>query len=260
MWFSHQFHRWLSDFDRTVSSDSMLKYPKLYKASQNAEIYNTKVFWMWIAASVYHSLLLFYLPCFMLKHEGPFSDGTLVGEWFLGNVVYTLVVITVCLKAGLELDTWNWLCHVAIWGSIASWFIFLLLYCIPGVALYIAPHMIGQDRMLYSCGVFWISLFIIPMITLLLDLLYKIFRRTFFKTLMQEIQEVEAEHGDPSRLIKSDHAIHKTMWSRDEAFQDRKDRGDSALGFAFSQEESAKVGQAELIRRYDTTLKKPRGD
>lgn len=23
---------------------------------------------MWIAASVYHSLLLFYLPCFMLKH------------------------------------------------------------------------------------------------------------------------------------------------------------------------------------------------
>lgn len=77
---------------------------------------------------------------------------------------------------------------------------------------------------------------------------------------MQEIQEVEAEHGDPSRLIKSDHAIHKTMWSRDEAFQDRKDRGDSALGFAFSQEESAKVGQAELIRRYDTTLKKPRGD
>ncbi|KAK2563478.1 Phospholipid-transporting ATPase IA [Acropora cervicornis] len=192
-------------FDRTVSSDSMLKYPKLYKASQNAEIYNTKVFWMWIAASVYHSLLLFYLPCFMLKHEGPFSDGTLVGEWFLGNVVYTL-------------------CHVAIWGSIASWFIFLLLYCIPAVALYIAPHMIGQDRMLYSCGVFWISLFIIPMITLLLDLLYKIFRRTFFKTLMQEIQEVEAEH----------------------------------LVLPFLKKKVLKL--AELIRRYDTTLKKPRGD
>lgn len=76
----------------------------------------------------------------------------------------------------MELDTWNWvsgtvsgcvcfilclfyfefigvsykcclklqLCHVAIWGSIASWFIFLLIYCIPDIALYIAPHMIGQ--------------------------------------------------------------------------------------------------------------------
>ncbi|KAK3699934.1 hypothetical protein QZH41_016596 [Actinostola sp. cb2023] len=30
-------------FDRTVSSDSMLQYPKLYKTSQNAEIYNTRV-------------------------------------------------------------------------------------------------------------------------------------------------------------------------------------------------------------------------
>lgn len=247
-------------FDRTVTSESMLKYPKLYKESQNAEIYNTKVFWMWIAASVYHSLLLFYLPCFMLRHEAPFSDGVIVGEWFLGNVVYTLVVITVCIKAGMELDTWNWLCHVAIWGSIASWFIFLLIYCIPDIALYIAPHMIGQDRMLYSCIVFWISLFIIPMITLLLDFLYKIFRRTFYKTLKEEIQEVEAEHGDPSRLIMSDHAIHTQIWSRNEAFEDRKDRGASALGFAFSQEEDARVGQAELIRRYDTTLKKPRGD
>ncbi|XP_022807594.1 phospholipid-transporting ATPase IA-like [Stylophora pistillata] len=247
-------------FDRTVTSESMLKYPKLYKESQNAEIYNTKVFWMWIAASVYHSLLLFYLPCFMLRHEAPFSDGVIVGEWFLGNVVYTLVVITVCIKAGMELDTWNWLCHVAIWGSIASWFIFLLIYCIPDIALYIAPHMIGQDRMLYSCIVFWISLFIIPMITLLLDFLYKIFRRTFYKTLKEEIQEVEAEHGDPSRLIMSDHAINTQIWSRNEAFEDRKDRGASALGFAFSQEEDARVGQAELIRRYDTTLKKPRGD
>ncbi|KAJ7357638.1 Phospholipid-transporting ATPase IA [Desmophyllum pertusum] len=228
-------------FDRTVTSASMLKYPKLYKESQNAEIYNTKVFWMWIAASVYHSLLLFYLPCFMLKHEAPYSDGEVVGEWFLGNVVYTM-------------------CHVAIWGSIASWFVFLLIYCIPDIALYIAPDMIGQDRMLYSCGVFWISLFIIPMITLLLDFLYKIFRRTFYKTLKEEIQEVEAEHGDPSRLIMSHHALNTKIWSRDEAFEDRKDRGASALGFAFSQEEDARVGQAELIRRYDTTLKKPRGD
>ncbi|PFX14576.1 putative phospholipid-transporting ATPase IA [Stylophora pistillata] len=194
-------------FDRTVTSESMLKYPKLYKESQNAEIYNTKVFWMWIAASVYHSLLLFYLPCFMLRHEAPFSDGVIVGEWFLGNVVYTLVVITVCIKAGMELDTWNW------------------------------------DRMLYSCIVFWISLFIIPMITLLLDFLYKIFRRTFYKTLKEEIQEVEAEHGDPSRLIMSDHAINTQIWSRNEAFEDRKDRGASALGFAFSQEEDARVGQ-----------------
>ena len=81
----------------------------------------------------------------------------------------------------MELDTWNWvggtipcysrvvivnanlmreclfslqLCHVAIWGSIASWFIFLLIYCIPGLALYIAPDMIGQVWNLTSSRLF----------------------------------------------------------------------------------------------------------
>ncbi|XP_031569883.1 phospholipid-transporting ATPase IA-like isoform X2 [Actinia tenebrosa] len=247
-------------FDRTVSSESMLKYPKLYKTSQNAEIYNTKVFWLWILTSVYHSLLLFYLPTLMLRHEVPYKTGVVVGEWHLGNVVYTLVVITVCLKAGMELDAWNWLCHLSIFGSIASWFFFLLIYCIPAMALYIAPDMIGQDQMLYSSPVFWMSLFIVPVITLLADFLYKVIMRTFNKSLKEQIQEIEVKHGDPSVLIKTHHARHAKIWTRAEAFEDRKDTGASALGFAFSQEESGKVSQAELIRRYDTTLKKPRGD
>jgi hypothetical protein len=36
------------------------------------------------------------------------------------------------------------LCHIAIWGSILSWFIFLLIYCQPFIAEYLAPDMIGQ--------------------------------------------------------------------------------------------------------------------
>ncbi|XP_032231937.1 phospholipid-transporting ATPase IA isoform X2 [Nematostella vectensis] len=246
-------------FDRTVSSESMLKYPKLYKTSQNAEIYNTKVFWLWIMTSVYHSLLLFYLPFGMLKHEVPYSNGLVVGQWHLGNVVYTLVVITVCLKAGMELDAWNWVCHLSIWGSIASWFIFLLIYCLPGMAFIIAPDMIGQDTQLYSSGVFWMSVFIVPVITLMADYLYRLIKRTFFKTLTEEIQEVEVMHGDPGALIPTDHPLHAKMRSRADAFKE-KEGEQSALGFAFSQEESGRVGQAELIRRYDTTLKKPRGD
>ena len=38
---------------------------------------------MWIAASVYHSLLLFYLPCFMLKHGKGFIPQILVSDFKL---------------------------------------------------------------------------------------------------------------------------------------------------------------------------------
>jgi hypothetical protein len=29
----------------------------------------------------------------------------------LGNTVYTLVVVTTCLKAGIEMDAWTWFSH-----------------------------------------------------------------------------------------------------------------------------------------------------
>jgi hypothetical protein len=35
------------------------------------------------------------------------SDDYLV----LGNTVYTLVVVTTCLKAGIEMDAWTWFSH-----------------------------------------------------------------------------------------------------------------------------------------------------
>ena len=37
-------------------------------------------------------------------------------------------MVTTCLKAGLEMDAWTWFSHGSIWGSIALWFFFLLVY------------------------------------------------------------------------------------------------------------------------------------
>lgn len=35
-------------FDKICSAETMLKYPALYKPSQNAQLFNVKVFWFWI--------------------------------------------------------------------------------------------------------------------------------------------------------------------------------------------------------------------
>lgn len=37
-------------------------------------------------------------------------------------------MVTVCLKAGLEHTAWTLFSHLAIWGSIALWFLFLIVY------------------------------------------------------------------------------------------------------------------------------------
>ena len=56
-------------FDRHCSAEIMIRFPALYKSSQNSELFNVKIFWFWILNSIYHSILLFWLPVLML-HQG----------------------------------------------------------------------------------------------------------------------------------------------------------------------------------------------
>lgn len=250
-------------FDRTCSEEAREKVPKLYKNSQQSDLFNVKVFWFWIGTAIFHSILLYYLPTQVFAIDTPFSDGVAVGQWFVGNVVYTCVVIAVCLKAAIELDTWNLLSHFAIWGSILSWFLFLLIYCRPLLALKFAPNMIGQDGMLYTCGMFWLTIICIPVITLAPDFLYHSFQREFKKNTRQRIQEIELKGDDPAHWTLDDNGLPviyrepKAGRSRIASVQSLQ----SNHGFAFSSaEKSETILMSELMSKTDSTFDKPSGN
>uniref|UniRef100_A0A8C4W3K0 Phospholipid-transporting ATPase n=1 Tax=Gopherus evgoodei TaxID=1825980 RepID=A0A8C4W3K0_9SAUR len=109
----------LGIFERSCQKENMLKYPELYKTSQNALDFNTKVFWVHCLNGLFHSVILFWFP---LK----------------------FVVITVCLKAGLETSYWTWFSHIAIWGSIALWVVFFGVYSSLWPVIPMAPDMSGE--------------------------------------------------------------------------------------------------------------------
>lgn len=178
-------------FDRICSSESRIKFPELYKSSQNAQQFNVKVFWMWIMNSIYHSILLFWMPVLALQQDVAYSDGKTGDYLFLGNFVYTYVVVTVCLKAGLETSAWTWLTHLAIWGSIASWFLFLIAYSHVYPVIDLAPEMLGMDTHVLGCSIFWMGLLLIPLTCLIRDLAWKVVRRTMLKTLREKVQGAE---------------------------------------------------------------------
>lgn len=64
----------------------------------------------------------------MMTQDVAWSNGRDGGYLVLGNMCYTYVVITMCLKAGVEIRAWSWPVHVAILGSIGCWFLFLITY------------------------------------------------------------------------------------------------------------------------------------
>ncbi|NXH16048.1 AT8A1 ATPase, partial [Bucco capensis] len=254
----------LGIFERSCRKENMLKYPELYKTSQNALDFNTKVFWVHCLNGLFHSFILFWFPLKALQHGTVFGNGKTSDYLLLGNTVYTFVVLTVCLKAGLETSYWTLFSHVAIWGSIALWVVFFGIYSSLWPVIPMAPDMSGEAAMMFSSGVFWMGLLCIPMTALVFDVVYKVVKRATFKTLVDEVQELEAKSEDPGAVVHgkslSERAqLLKNVFKKNHVNLYRSDSLQQNLlhGYAFSQDENGIVSQSEVIRAYDTTKQRP---
>ncbi|XP_073778317.1 phospholipid-transporting ATPase IA isoform X7 [Danio rerio] len=191
----------LGIFERSCRKENMLKYPELYKTSQNAMGFNTKVFWAHCLNGLFHSVILFWFPLKAFQHDTVFGNGKTPDYLLLGNMVYTFVVITVCLKAGLETSSWTMFSHIAIWGSIGLWVVFFGIYSSLWPLIPLAPDMSGEADMMFSSGVFWMGLIFIPITSLVFDVAYKVMKKVCFKTLVDEVQELEALSKDPGAVV-----------------------------------------------------------
>ncbi|KAK2176219.1 hypothetical protein NP493_675g03060 [Ridgeia piscesae] len=190
-------------FDRHSTVKNLLQCPALYEVSQNSTLFNVQIFWLWIINAVYHSVILFWMPVCALSHDIAFKDGKVGDYLFLGNMVYTYVVITVCLKAGLETSAWTMLSHLSIWGSIASWFLFLAVYSHMWPTFDLAPVMVGMDKYVFGCFLFWMMLLLVPFAALIRDFAWAAAQRTLCKNMRQEVQELEKANLDPTTAVQN---------------------------------------------------------
>ncbi|KAK6645447.1 hypothetical protein RUM43_001724 [Polyplax serrata] len=254
-------------FDKVCSSEARLTYPKLYKPSQNAQYFNFRVFWVWILNALFHSLLLFWLPLLALQHDIIWGNGKSGGYLTLGNTVYTYVIVTVCLKAGLVTSSWTWLTHLAIWGSIGLWFGFIILCSNLWPTLPFEAVMAGQDKMIFSSLVFWLGLFVTPLAALLLDVTFVAVRNTVFKRLTDQVRESEIRKQDALQIVpaESTTTLSETARLLRSVKSALTRRGTTVTelelshGYAFSQEEGGAITQSQMIRAYNTTIPKPMG-
>ncbi|XP_042234185.1 probable phospholipid-transporting ATPase IA isoform X3 [Homarus americanus] len=197
-------------FDRSCSAETRMKYPELYRESQSGSHFNWKVFVWWVWLALVHSVLVFVLPYLSMTQDVAWGHGRVGGYLMTGNMVYTYVVITVCLKAGLETDAWTWVTHLAIWGSIASWFIFLLVYSNFWPILPMAPDMCGIYLQVYSSPVFWFGVILIPLACLLPDIVVKTIRNSICKSLTEQVRESEISNKDVSKVLDTKHRLTET--------------------------------------------------
>uniref|UniRef100_A0A7N8XSU8 Phospholipid-transporting ATPase n=1 Tax=Mastacembelus armatus TaxID=205130 RepID=A0A7N8XSU8_9TELE len=218
----------LGIFERSCRKENMLKYPELYKTSQNAMGFNTKVFWAHCLNGLFHSVILFWFPLKAFQHDTVFGNGRTPDYLLLGNMVYT-VSTPVFLTGNFS--------HIAIWGSIGLWVVFFIIYSSLWPLIPLAPDMSGEADMMFSSGVFWMGLFFIPVTSLIFDVAYKVlghFRNTHLTERAQLLKNVFKK--STVSLYRSDSMQQNLLH-----------------GYAFSQDENGVVSQSEVIRAYDTT-------
>eukprot|EP00095_Tigriopus_kingsejongensis_P007761 maker-scaffold154_size301342-snap-gene-0.15 protein:Tk07761 transcript:maker-scaffold154_size301342-snap-gene-0.15-mRNA-1 annotation:"isoform e" len=235
--------------DQHCSDQIRLKHPQLYHATQSSEYFNIKIFWLWVGKSVLHSMILYWLPLWMYGEGTVWCSGNSGGYLVLGNIVYTMVVITVCLKCGLEMDSWPYLTHIAIWGSIGFWFLFLVAYSHFWPALPVAANMAGMAAILFKTPIFWACFVLVPLTTLLPDISYKILRFHFCSNPADEIRISEIRYPKDER---SNGSKLSRLVSEAKDFGGMRKNSNIELGtsgYAFSQEEGGVVSQGEIVRR-----------
>uniref|UniRef100_A0A672IIN4 Phospholipid-transporting ATPase n=1 Tax=Salarias fasciatus TaxID=181472 RepID=A0A672IIN4_SALFA len=239
----------LGIFERSCRKENMLKYPELYKTSQNAMGFNTKVFWAHCLNGLFHSVILFWFPLKAFQHDTVFGNGRTPDYLLLGNMVYTVIV---CLLQQFS--------HIAIWGSIGLWVVFFIIYSSLWPLIPLAPDMSGEADMMFSSGVFWMGLFFIPVTSLVFDVAYKVVKKACFKTLVDEVQELEALSKDPGAVVHGKSLTEraqllKNVFKKSTVSLYRSESMQQNLlhGYAFSQDENGVVSQSEVIRAYDTT-------
>ncbi|CAK9207001.1 unnamed protein product [Sphagnum troendelagicum] len=102
--------------DKDLSHRTLLNYPQLYGSGQREEAYNQTLFWATMLDMLWQSLVIFYVPFFIYN----VSD---IDLYSLGCLWVIAVVVLVNVNLAMDILHWNWVTHVAIWGSVIATFL-----------------------------------------------------------------------------------------------------------------------------------------
>ncbi|KAF7095101.1 hypothetical protein CFC21_097342 [Triticum aestivum] len=118
----------LGVFDQDVSSRLCLQYPELYQEGVQNVLFSWRRILGWMFNGVVNAILIFFFCTTALKDQAFRQDGQVAGLDALGATMYTCVVWVVNCQMALSVNYFTIIQHIFIWGSIAVWYIFLMVY------------------------------------------------------------------------------------------------------------------------------------
>ncbi|XP_030953945.1 probable phospholipid-transporting ATPase 8 [Quercus lobata] len=202
----------LGVFDQDVSAQLCLKYPFLYLEGVENILFSWSRILGWMFNGFLTSIIIFFWTTKSMIKQAFRRDGQVVDYEVLGVTMYTCVVWAVNCQMAISINYFTWIQHFFIWGSIALWYKFLVIYG------YLPPELSTTAYRVFveACApsvLYWLITLLAVICTLLPNFTFRAFQTRFRPMYhdMIQINEFEGVEADelPRRVRKKLHLMER---------------------------------------------------
>ncbi|CAM6088191.1 unnamed protein product [Calypogeia fissa] len=162
--------------DQDVSAADLVKYPQLYRAGQKKEFFNRTLVFAWLLNSVYTGLIIFFFPAALYWVASFRSGGQTASLQEFGALLFTCLVIVPNVQLTIVISYFTWIHHITIWGSIALWYVFLIVFG----ALPVTYSTTAYKELIEAVGAspsFWLLPLVVVVACLLPEFVFRCYKK-----------------------------------------------------------------------------------
>ncbi|GAB2280128.1 Putative phospholipid-transporting ATPase 9 [Dionaea muscipula] len=182
----------LGVLDQDVSAQFCLKFPLLYQEGVQNALFSWGRILSWMFNGVYSGVIIFFFCTRSLREMALNTGGKTADFESLGATMYTCVVWVVNCQMALFIQHFTLIQHVFIWGSIAVWYLFLLIYGAIKPTLSTTAYMVLVET-LAPAPKFWIVTLFVVVSALVPYFAYSAIQMRFFPMYHNMVQWIRLE-------------------------------------------------------------------
>ncbi|CAL9773066.1 unnamed protein product [Musa acuminata subsp. burmannicoides] len=155
----------LGVFEQDVSSEVCLQFPALYQQGPRNLFFDWYRIIGWMFNGLYTSIVIYFLNIGILFRRSFRSGGQTADMAAIGTTMFTCIIWAVNVQIALIMSHFTWIQHLFVWGSVATWYLFLLAYgtsTLSGNAYQILVEALGPAPIYWTVTLLVISVCNIP--------------------------------------------------------------------------------------------------
>jgi phospholipid-translocating ATPase len=157
-----------------------------------------------MANGVLGSILSFFIVIAIFGRQAFREDGQISGFEVFGTTMYTAIIWVVNCQIALTISYFTSIQHILIWGSIAMWYVFLLVFGFMSSTVSTTAYRVLLEALAPSPR-YWIATFLVAVACVFPYFAYIAFQRRFRPMdhhILQEIKALNKDLYDPEMWRK----------------------------------------------------------